>query len=203
MHNLMNNKIVTTGVVIFGIASASEIFFQLYKRVIKFIGENSQINDVFFINNHSMNCFRYHENGKKTSQCNNPFCYLKNFEKIIELIDSAQKSLCLGMYIFTSNELGNAIIRAMERGVAVRIIGDRSMSFSTGSQMLKFMKFGKFCHLFISFINSNKNLMHFMLEYKYAFFMICYSDVLFQKHLLARCFGHAFYMKDFSLNIIS
>lgn len=140
----MNNKVVKTGAVVLAVACASEFAFRLYKRIHQFWGENSHIHEVIFINNYSMNCYKYHEtHNKLSSECKNKFCYLKNFERIIDLIDSAQKTLCLGMYIFTSNELGNAIIRAVDRGVAVRIIGDRSMSFSTGSQMLKFLKHGK------------------------------------------------------------
>lgn len=56
---------------------------------------------------------------------------------IVEYLDRARVSVCLGMYIMTVEAIGEALIRAKRRGVRVRVIGCASMSYSSGSQMVK------------------------------------------------------------------
>lgn len=56
---------------------------------------------------------------------------------IVEYLDRARVSVCLGMYIMTVEAIGEALIRAKRRGVRVRVIGCASMSYSSGSQMTK------------------------------------------------------------------
>ena len=46
--------------------------------------------------------------------------------EIIELIDSAEKSIDIEMYVFTSRDIVEALERAKSRGVQVRIIIERS-----------------------------------------------------------------------------
>ncbi len=46
-------------------------------------------------------------------------------EKIIPLIDSAEKSIDLEMYVFTSYDIVDALERARNRGVEIRIIIER------------------------------------------------------------------------------
>lgn len=46
----------------------------------------------------------------------------ENGDEIIEFIDGTQQSLDIGMYLFTSQEVYDAIVRAHERGVRIRIL---------------------------------------------------------------------------------
>lgn len=55
-----------------------------------------------------------------------------------KLIDSANVSINVCIYIFTSNKLHEALVRAKNRGVKVRIIMEKSMETSSGSQRFNF-----------------------------------------------------------------
>lgn len=61
----------------------------------------------------------------------------EHVQRIVEYVDRARVSVCLGMYIMTVDSIGEALIRAKRRGVRVRVIGCSSMSYSSGSQMTK------------------------------------------------------------------
>ncbi len=49
-------------------------------------------------------------------------------EAIISVIDDAEKSIDCAIYTFTSREIAQALVRAYERGVAVRAIMDRNQA---------------------------------------------------------------------------
>lgn len=76
------------------------------------------------------------------TKCENPFCAAYNVGRLIELIDSALYSIDLAMYTFTSFELSQAFVRALKRGVFVRIISDHEMAYSTNSQIITLTKAG-------------------------------------------------------------
>lgn len=61
----------------------------------------------------------------------------EHVQRIVEYVDRARVSVCLGMYIMTVDSIGEALIRAKRRGVRVRVVGCSSMSYSSGSQMTK------------------------------------------------------------------
>lgn len=69
-----------------------------------------------------------------------------NFERstslvnLLEFIEDAKKSLDLCLLIFTLNELEEALTRAKERGVAIRIIIDKTMSECDGSSIPTLVK---------------------------------------------------------------
>lgn len=54
-------------------------------------------------------------------------------ELIGYLIESAQSTLCIAMYVFTSNSLAEKIIGAIKRGVSVLLIIDHSMEHAKHS----------------------------------------------------------------------
>ncbi|KAM7349236.1 mitochondrial cardiolipin hydrolase zuc isoform 1-T2 [Cochliomyia hominivorax] len=93
----------------------------------------------------------------KFIKCRNPFCAAYNVGRLIEFIDSAKYSIDLAMYTFTSYELSQAFIRALKRGVLIRIISDQEMAYSSGSQIIPLTKSGVpvRCN-----INKNTVLMH-------------------------------------------
>uniref|UniRef100_A0A1Q3EWG5 Mitochondrial cardiolipin hydrolase n=1 Tax=Culex tarsalis TaxID=7177 RepID=A0A1Q3EWG5_CULTA len=61
----------------------------------------------------------------------------EHVQRIVDYLDRARLSVCLGMYIVTVDSVGDALIRARNRGVRVRVIGCASMAYSSGSQMVK------------------------------------------------------------------
>lgn len=75
--------------------------------------------------------------------CRNPFCVTYNMHRLIEYIDSAQYSIDLAMYTFTSYEVSHAFGRAFKRGVLIRIVSDQEMAYSSGSQIVPLTKAGE------------------------------------------------------------
>ncbi|XP_067641845.1 mitochondrial cardiolipin hydrolase isoform X2 [Eurosta solidaginis] len=74
--------------------------------------------------------------------CQNRFCAAKNVGRLIALIDQARYTIDLAMYTFTSYDLSQAFLRAIRRGVSVRIISDNEMVYSSGSQIITLTKAG-------------------------------------------------------------
>lgn len=75
--------------------------------------------------------------------CGNQFCATYNLHRLIEYIDSAQYSIDLAMYTFTSYEVSHAFGRAFKRGVLIRIVSDQEMAYSSGSQIVPLTKAGE------------------------------------------------------------
>ncbi|KAG0276583.1 hypothetical protein BGZ96_003225 [Linnemannia gamsii] len=59
----------------------------------------------------------------------------ESFKQLIKTLDSAKKSLDICVYTITDDHLANAIIRAHERGVNVRIISDSEKAEDLGSDV--------------------------------------------------------------------
>lgn len=55
-------------------------------------------------------------------------------DRIIELIDGAKQGVDVAMYGLTSPELAQALLRARDRGVKVRVVLDRSQAAGRSSQ---------------------------------------------------------------------
>lgn len=99
---------------------------------------NRRLNEVLFTNNTSGCCSVQNQ----VSHCENLYCKGTIEARLIQLINSANTSINLSMYIFTCNSLANAIIEAHARGVIVRIITEQSMLYSTNSQAPLFSQKG-------------------------------------------------------------
>lgn len=65
---------------------------------------------------------------------------LRHIMMLERLIDSAKFSINICMYIFTAQKLAQALIRAKERGVKVRVILEKSMENSSNSQRIPLLK---------------------------------------------------------------
>uniref|UniRef100_A0A6M2DVP8 Mitochondrial cardiolipin hydrolase n=1 Tax=Xenopsylla cheopis TaxID=163159 RepID=A0A6M2DVP8_XENCH len=59
--------------------------------------------------------------------CANERCYFANINRMIMIVDSSTKSICLSMYILSNFDLTFAIIEAQKRGVRVRVLTDYKM----------------------------------------------------------------------------
>lgn len=91
----------------------------MYKAACQFKPASmNEINEVFFLNNTSLCCMGGDAN------CVNLYCKAKAVGRIIEIINAAQQSISFCMYMFSVEELSNAIIKAHNRGVYVRAIAD-------------------------------------------------------------------------------
>lgn len=129
-------NIVYTGVVFGAIGTA--LTFKLFKACWDFF-KAPEFNEVIFSNTRSSCC-----TVQKDSNCTSKYCMVKHIDRMVEIINAAQQSISLCMYMFTVKELSIAIIKAHERGVYVRVIAESSMAFSSGSQMRYLSDAGEF-----------------------------------------------------------
>ena len=132
----MYSKILKFSGILLGFCAASEIAYavmKLYANRFATISPPAVIHEVIFSNHYSGCCTI--RSKSELSQCKNAYCIKKNVSKMIEYIDSAKSSILLCMYIFTCQELADAIINAHERGIKIRVIAEETMAYSTGSQL--------------------------------------------------------------------
>lgn len=122
-----------------GALIGSALAFKVLKACWDFFNTANDINEVIFSNSRSACC-----TDKRNSNCTSTYCMAKHIGRIVEIINAAQQSISLYMYMFTLKELSVAIIRAHERGVYVRVIAEQSMAYSSGSQMRYLSDAGKF-----------------------------------------------------------
>jgi len=69
-------------------------------------------------------------------------CPVRHLRRILDYLDSATDSLDVCIYFFTFSELAEAIIKANNRNVVVRMILDESMAQNDTSQLMQFYKEG-------------------------------------------------------------
>jgi phosphatidylserine/phosphatidylglycerophosphate/cardiolipin synthase-like enzyme len=74
---------------------------------------------------------------------------------IIKIIDSAEKYVYVAIYSFTLDSLGDALIRARDRGVDVKVVIEREQGEVKGSEYERLLKAGINVRL-----DGNKYLMH-------------------------------------------
>lgn len=65
---------------------------------------------------------------------------MRHYRAIGRLLDSARQSINICMYIFTSDYLSSALIRAHKRGVIVRLIIEESIESSSNSQIKQLLQ---------------------------------------------------------------
>jgi len=74
--------------------------------------------------------------------------------KVINLIDSANKSIDIAMYSFTLDKIGQAVVRAKQRGVKVRVVVEKQ-------QVSKYSEYWRLIENNVSVFNdSNYAFMH-------------------------------------------
>lgn len=83
--------------------------------------------DVFFVLLNDPDCDNSNNDRAHVHACQSEHCGNKLFKNISEKIDSAQSAIDIAMYNFTNYQLVRSIQKACKRGVAVRLILDRSM----------------------------------------------------------------------------
>ncbi len=76
-------------------------------------------------------------------------------QKLISLIDSANRSVFVAVYSFTRDDIADALIRARERGLDVRVVVESQRAFERGSEYLRLRGAGVDIRL-----DANSDLMH-------------------------------------------
>ncbi|KAG5311919.1 ZUC hydrolase, partial [Pseudoatta argentina] len=145
--------VITSGVIV------SEIMWQLYKKhkrsrkkvintsnfdcngSVEQLCNNTEakILEVMFFSQDSALC-RPHL--KCMQPCRKQNCPIRYLKKIIYYLDSAIYTLDICLYFFTFVELAEAVIRAKNRNVVVRIILEDSMTYTDRSRLMTFCKEG-------------------------------------------------------------
>ncbi|XP_054008874.1 mitochondrial cardiolipin hydrolase [Hylaeus anthracinus] len=133
---MINKKIFIAG----GILIASEIVWQLYKIFPNFrktcVHESKRkILEVMFFSIESSLCRAHAANDK---MCHKENCPVRYIRKLVNYIDCAEKSLDVCIHMLTCQSLANAIVNARKRGIAVRVILDRSKAVNDASQTAVF-----------------------------------------------------------------
>ncbi|KAH8285805.1 hypothetical protein KR018_008758, partial [Drosophila ironensis] len=88
--------------------------------------------EVLMFNELSQEC---HKPSKEPSECSNAYCATCQVDRIVEHIDRAAYAIDVAMYTLSSERLVQAILRAAKRGVELRILSDKEMTCSVGSQV--------------------------------------------------------------------
>lgn len=83
--------------------------------------------DVGVVTMNERNCLNFNKIHDHSRRCQSKYCAIKMMKKIKEKIDSAESTIDIAMYNFTNQILVQCIQRACKRGVAVRLIIDKSM----------------------------------------------------------------------------
>lgn len=100
-------------------------------------GENDEINEIFFTGRKLNYDSKLARNVKFQSEPS-----LHPTQLLEHIILSARYTIHLAMYIFTSEPLAQALIKASKCGVAVQLIVDKSMKNSSGSKIYNLTHYG-------------------------------------------------------------
>ncbi|KAH8249501.1 hypothetical protein KR032_010029 [Drosophila birchii] len=129
-----------------GTILASELIWRVMRFPMGLLGKTKplRVHEVLLFNELGEHCLDFHYSNIRSESeglvdadllCNNPYCTLKSIGKIMHQIDQAVYAIDVAIYTFTSIPMREAFKRALQRGVTIRIISDREMVFSSGSQI--------------------------------------------------------------------
>ncbi|XP_018405489.1 PREDICTED: mitochondrial cardiolipin hydrolase [Cyphomyrmex costatus] len=143
--------VITSGVIV------SEVMWQLYKRykhsrkkvinISNFNGCAKQLcknaeAKIFEVMFFSQDCILCRSHLTIMKPCAKLNCSVRYLRRIIHYLDFATYTLDVCIYFFTFPELAEAIIKAKNRNVIVRIIMEESMGRNDNSQLMNFYKEG-------------------------------------------------------------
>lgn len=98
-------------------------------------GGSTDAEVLFFPDAAGMPC-RQHLAGKECRRANCTYAHADtSLVKLLRRIDAASKTLDVCVFTITCNEIADAVVRAHERGVKVRVISDDEQAHSTGSDL--------------------------------------------------------------------
>ncbi|XP_033158757.1 mitochondrial cardiolipin hydrolase [Drosophila mauritiana] len=149
MKQIRDYPIVTTLSIAVGTVLASEVIWKLVQCSRNKREKASRVHEVIVFNELGEICAAAHMRNNsigsqepQVSPCCNAHCSLRNVAKIAEQIDRAVYSIDLAIFTFSSLYLADALKRALQRGVIIRIISDGEMVYCTGSQITMLAQLG-------------------------------------------------------------
>ncbi|XP_055712714.1 mitochondrial cardiolipin hydrolase [Phlebotomus papatasi] len=125
---------------IVGICAVSQVGFVLVHKWLKFRAisrDPGGSHQVFFVNPIECGPQCRERNCRRSKRLSHG----EIFHEISKRIDTAKFSIDLAIYVITCMEVAEALGRARNRGVRVRVIADNSLAHSTGSQIGVMMKY--------------------------------------------------------------
>lgn len=130
MGKLIINNWWKLNAFLFSVYGSMQIILWLRKYYTKRAKQN-QINEALFTSDRPCkDCDR-----QRNINCTNQYCYSYIISKLLSFINGARHSIYICMNIFTSQDLGEAILQAYKRGVSVKIITNETTAYATGSQI--------------------------------------------------------------------
>ncbi|XP_043648164.1 mitochondrial cardiolipin hydrolase [Drosophila teissieri] len=149
LEQIRYHPIVATISIAVGTVLASEVIWNVVQYFRSKRKKANRVHEVVVFNELGEICAAQHlwntrpgSQEPKVTHCRNTHCTLRNVGKIAEQIDRAVYSIDLAIYTFTSFSLADALKRALERDVSIRIISDGEMVFSSGSQITMLARLG-------------------------------------------------------------
>ncbi|CAH2100310.1 unnamed protein product [Euphydryas editha] len=124
------NKIGKTLLVILSIAFASNVAYKFYNK--KKRKERSEINEVIMFSSGGSNL----KQSKYTR-----FQISNSMDRLLHYLNSPRSSIDICMYVITSQDFANVILKLHIRGIKVRVIMDADMAFTSGSVIKRFHKY--------------------------------------------------------------
>ncbi|XP_052069010.1 uncharacterized protein LOC127708201 [Mytilus californianus] len=142
----MSTFILRSGVLILSFGIASEIIYQIYKRVnIKNKGKRRKFpkTEVLFFPDETVACKSYFTDdyGCRNSNCR--FSHEENsLSKLFTYLMSARTSIDICVFVITCSDLAELLIKSHKKGVVVRVVTDNEQVDVPGSQIWKLRKAG-------------------------------------------------------------
>lgn len=124
--NRLSGFFFKLNVLLTGVYFGIDVVMWLYNRM-----KRSDVNKVLFLRPIHCDVCQH----RKNNDCNNRYCYNYISRTMTSYINGARHSLYICMNVFTSTDLSEVVLRAHERGVAVKVIGNYSTAHATGSQL--------------------------------------------------------------------
>jgi len=134
---LTSHPVLATITIGSGTLISSQIIWGAIKHVQNRIkNSRGEVNEVMIFNELSECCSVKLVKNQSSGPCENNFCIIRNIQNVIKYIDEAKYCIDFAMLTFTIKDILNALIRANERGVRIRVITDNEMIESSGGKML-------------------------------------------------------------------
>lgn len=142
----MSTFILRSGVLILSFGIASEIVYQIYKKVKSRNNGNRRKfpkTEVLFFPDETVACKAYFTDdyGCKNSNCR--FSHEENsLSKLFTYLISARISIDVCVFVITCSDLADLLIKSHQKGVVVRVVTDNEQVDVPGSQIWKLRKAG-------------------------------------------------------------
>ncbi|XP_050092824.1 uncharacterized protein LOC126575878 [Anopheles aquasalis] len=132
-----------------GVAVGTEVVFELVlqiRRAIRKRHAKRDIAEVYFMNRRTL----------ATALSNPETVLTEHIDRLVGMIDRAKHSISIAIYLFTAEQLRDALIRAYRRGVIVRIVTCGSMVYNGSTKLPELLNEG----IIVRYKKETQFLMH-------------------------------------------